>query len=344
LGSEFSGSAGNGIRDQILALEWVRDNISDYGGDPANVTIFGESAGGHSVHALLASPSADGLYHKAIAHSPGTANLPSQDQVPVISQRLGASGEQLLSKLRTMSGDDMLQLQTAVGTNGSRIDGVVVTRSTNEAILDRGTSSVPLIAGTNRDEGTLFTMLLPQSLWGLLGSALATSITSGADPTPYLNALKATYPQDTDKQNHERIWVDMLRHSAIGSTQRATKAGPGGWLYRFDLPSTVAMGGQNLGATHAAEIAFTFNSFAGADAPLNLYDPDDPVVKDLAQRWSNTIIAFAKTGDPNGAGLPHWPRYSTSNRQTLILDANPRIERNLDRVHMKLWESVGATP
>jgi para-nitrobenzyl esterase len=344
LGEDFVGSAGNGFRDQILALEWVRDSISDYGGDPDNVTIFGESAGGHSVHSLLASPSADGLYHKAIAHSPGTANLPAQDQVPAISAQLGLADDALLDKLRSMSDNEMLQLQGAVDTNGGRIDGTVVTRSTNDAIIARGAAGVPLIAGTNHDEGTLFTMLIPPPMWGLLGNGLARSITSGSDPAAYLQALKSNYPEDSDKQNHERIWVDMFRHSAIGSTQRATQAGPGGWLYRFDLPSTVPMGGQELGATHAAEIAFTFNSFAGGSAPLNLYDADDPVAKDLAQRWSSTIIAFAKTGDPNGAGLPTWSRYSATNRQTLVLDANPRIETNLDKTQMKLWDSVGITP
>ena len=344
LADEYAGSASNGFRDQILALEWVRDNIGDYGGDPSNVTIFGESAGGGSVHALLAAPSADGLYHKAIAHSPGTANLPSQDQVSAIAKQLDMPHSELLSKLQTMSGNELLELQAVVGTNGGKIDGTVVTRSTNDAIRERGAAGVPLIAGTNRDEGTLFTALLPSSTWDAMGQGLARSITSGADPTHYLNALKASYPEDTPQQHHERIWADMFRHSAMGSTQRATAAGPGGWLYRFDLPSTVPLAGKQLGATHAAEIAFTFNSFADGTSPLVLYDGNDPVVQDLAKRWSNTVIAFAKTGDPNGAGLPHWPRYSAQNRQTLILDSNPRVEADVDQDQRRLWESVDAAP
>jgi para-nitrobenzyl esterase len=344
LGKDFAGSASNGLRDQILALEWVRDTIFSFGGDPENVTIFGESAGGHSVHSLLAAPAADGLYHKAIAHSPGTANLPSQDQVAAISARLGAEGEELIAKLQSLPVDEILQMQQTVQPSGGRIDGTVVTRATNEAILARGANGVPLIAGTNLDEGTLFTALLPQMIWELVGRGVATSITSGADPGPYLKALEAAYPEDTDKRHNERIWTDMFRHSAIGSSQRATDAGPGGWLYRFDLPATEPFNGQEVGATHAAEIGFTFNIFASGAAPLGLYDAQDPVVRDLALRWSNTIIAFAKTGDPNGAGLPHWPKYSRSNRQTLVLDAEPRVEKDLDRDQRKLWESVAATP
>jgi len=344
LGDEFAGSAGNGFRDQILALTWVRDNISDFGGDPDNVTIFGESAGGGSVHALLAAPSADGLYHKAIAHSPPPVNLPVDDHVTALSAHLGLAGKELVSKLRRMSSDEMLRLQAIVYPNGGRIDGTVVTRNTNEAVIDRGTSRVPLIAGTNRDEGTLFTMAIPPEQWDSLAQGTAMQVTSGADSAAYLAALKSAYPEDTEKEHHQRIWTDMFRISAIGSTQRSTAVGPGGWLYRFDLSSTVAMRGHQLGATHSVDIGFTFNLFPGTGFPLDLYDGNDPVVRALAEQWSNTIIEFAKTGDPNGAGLPHWPRYSAEDRQTLILDAESRVESDPDRTQRKLWESVSVAP
>ena len=123
--------------------------------------------------------------------------------------------------------------------------------------------------------------------------------------------------------------------------RRATAAGPGGWLYRFDLPTTVEFLDQDVGATHAAEIPFTFNRFNSDDpGTLVFYDPEDPGVRDLAQRWSDTIIAFARTGDPNGAGLPQWPRYDAQSRHALILDANSRIERDPNGADRQLWESV----
>lgn len=127
----------------------------------------------------------------------------------------------------------------------------------------------------------------------------------------------------------------------MGSTERASAAGPGGWLYRFDLPSTVPFLGQQVGAAHAAEIPFTFNRFNSDDpGPLVFYDARDPVVRSLSQRWSDTVVAFARTGDPNGAGLPRWPRYDAASRQTLILDGEPRVERDANREERELWERV----
>ena len=349
LGTEFRGSASNGFRDQVLALEWVRDNIADYGGDPRNVTIFGESAGGHSVHALLATPAADGLYHRAIAHSPGTANQPPPDLVNPLLAALGVPAERLVGKLRAMSADELLAMQATLPNVGGGIDGTVVTRSTNEGILERAAHGVPLIAGTNRDEGTffsaLFAMFAPdaqaaEQVFTTTNPGIARAVMAGADPSRYIDALKARHPDADAKALHERIFGDMFLRAAMGSTERATAAGPGGWLYRFDLPTTVELFGQEVGATHAAEIPFTFNRFNSDDPGLVFYDPEDPVVRDLAQRWSDTIIAFARTGEPNGAGLPHWPRYDSQNRQTLILDANPRIERDPNSAERKLWESV----
>ena len=345
LSSEFDGAASNGFRDQILALQWVRDNITDYGGDPGNVTIFGNSAGGGSVLALLAAPSADGLYHKAIAHSPTNTHLTSQDMVPTLEDQLKVDRAGLAAKLRDLPVTEIVQLQQTAGQTGGTVDGTVVTRSTNEAIADRGNAGVPLIAGSNLDEGKAFTMLLPEAVWSTLGPSLALTVTSGADPSAYLQALATSYPDDMPKQNNERIWVDMFRHSAIATAQRATQAGPGGWLYQFNLPSTKPINGLQLGAPHGAELAFTFNTFAaGKTLLVDLYDATDPMVTDLARRWSDTIIAFAKTGNPNGAGLPDWPRYAKDSRKTLLLDRNTRVVADVNRKHRLLWESVDAAP
>ncbi|MEM7016321.1 MAG: carboxylesterase family protein [Pseudomonadota bacterium] len=339
LGDAFAGSASNGIRDQILALEWVRDNIADYGGDPGNVMIFGESAGGGSVLSILSSPSADGLYHKAISHSGPGPSMPPQDFSEQLIKHLGVEPADLLSALRALSAEELIAVQRKISFGGGgAIDGTVLTRSSNDAILDRGAAGVPLIAGNNLDEGTLFSFVIPWFAYGLVGDAVAQIVVQGEDTAEYLAALKTSYPEDGRTERFERIWDHMFRRSAIHAAERATTAGPGGWLYRFDLPVQVRLGKTKMGATHGAEIAFTFNTFA-SDAPdsVFLYDRRDPVVRELAQNWSNTVIAFAKTGNPNGAGLPAWPQYSAETRQTLILDAEPRLEAFLDTKERKLW-------
>ena len=106
----------------------------------------------------------------------------------------------------------------------------------------------------------------------------------------------------------------------------ATQAGAGGWLYRFTEPVSNNPFGFELGATHAAEMEFTFNSFA-SDLPDSAfwYDRNDPEIRKLALDWSNTIIRFARTGNPNGAGLPEWPQYSPDNPRSMVLNRAPAL-------------------
>ena len=339
----LAGSASNAFRDQILALTWVRDNIADYGGDPNNVTIFGCSAGGGSVNAILAAPSADGLYHRAIAHS-GTAitNTPAP-LAPGLAAHLQLDEGEMLTRLKQLPAEELLAAQVASGaTVGASVDGVVVTRDTYQAIAERGARGVPYIAGSNRDEGTFFTSFAPEEttfdpMTAVLGAMPFDLLRAGADPGEYLAALQDAYPDDTGKTLYERVYTEMFRRAAIRTSEAVTAAGSSGWLYRFDLPSSVMDGG--LGATHGCEVPFTFNDYARPETSRMafLHDPKDPVVRQLAEQWSNTVLAFARTGDPNGAGLPHWSPYSADRRGVLILDAVSRIEQDPDRELRKRW-------
>jgi para-nitrobenzyl esterase len=109
------------------------------------------------------------------------------------------------------------------------------------------------------------------------------------------------------------------------------------WVKNLPVPANAASG-KYWGATHACEMAFTFNTVADPDSSgFVFHDRNDPTVRELALNWSNTLIAMAKTGNPNGAGLPDWPAYDDNERQCLILDGEPRIESNPDADHLKLW-------
>ena len=341
---DLAGSASNGLRDQILALTWVRDNIADYGGDPNNVTIFGVSSGGGSVNALLAAPSADGLYHRAIAHSGTAITTAPAPLASALAAHLKVDERELLNHLRQLPAEELLAAQVASGiTVGASVDGVVVTRDTYQAIAERAERGVPYIAGSNRHEGTFVTSLAPEGttfdpMNAVLGAMTVDLLRAGADPGEYLAALQDAYPDDTGKTLTERVWTEMFRRAAIRTSEAVTAAGSSGWLYRFDLPSSVMDGA--LGATHGGEVPFTFNYYARPETSriaLALYDPKDPVVRQLAEQWSNTVLAFARTGDPNGAGLPHWSPYSADRRGVLILDAASRIEQDPDSELRKRW-------
>ena len=347
----LAGSVSNGFRDQILALTWVRDNIKDYGGDPNNVTIFGVSAGGASVNALLAAPSADGLYHRAISQSGlGVTNSPPPlASASILAGYLKVDESELLTLIKQLPAEELLAAQLASGIRvDASVDGVVVTRNTYQAIAERGARGVPYIAGSSRDEATVFTSYAPEgsifdpmiavqgtTTW--LGAKTFDLLRTGVEPAGYVAALRGAYPFDTSKKLYERVWNEMFRRSAIRTSEAVTAAGSIGWLYRFDLPSSG--NGGALGAYHGSDVAFTFNDFARPSIPHRpfLYDPQDPVVLKLAEQWSNTVLAFARTGSPNGAGLPRWSSYSADKREVLILDAVSRIELDPDATLRKRW-------
>ena len=181
LDPSLAGSGNNGVRDQIEALRWVRDNIASFGGDPGNVTIFGESAGGGSIAAILGAPTADGLYQRAIIESGPAAIAPPHKPELVTAELLDALGEPDggIDALRDADPDRLIEAQIAMGDvnrlgrdrdhpiDGSgagfrpSVDGVVVHASPRSVVAARGASSIPLLIGTNVDEGTLFTLLLP---------------------------------------------------------------------------------------------------------------------------------------------------------------------------------------
>ncbi len=339
LGLEFAGSASNGYRDMILAREWVQENVGDFGGDPSNVTIFGESAGAVAVLGLLATPQAEGLFHKAIANSPGAPRAPEGNQVPTIAKKLGVGEDEVLAALRRMSAAD---LQKAELPAGGRIDGTVVTRPPIEAIAERGEQGVPLIVGTNRNEGTLFTPpddrsedMSQHEKWHV---SAAKDVLGDRDPTAYVSWMNDTYANA--KVVCEELWTAIFRRPAVEAAEASTRAGPGGWLYRFDLPTTKEHNGKLTGATHACEMAFTFNAFADPDCHVSAFhDRNDAAVKALATHWSDTVLVFAASGDPNGGGLPEWPTYAPPDRACMILDAKSRIESDPDAGHRAFWDT-----
>jgi para-nitrobenzyl esterase len=290
-GPDYAGSASLGLQDQIAALSWVRDNIADYGGNADNVTIFGESAGGASVLALLAAPSAKGLFHKAIGSSPGESFGPPQNSIPALTQRLDAEGPELLTKLRGLSAEDVLALQVeGAALIGSSVDGTIVTAQPSLAILENGADGIPLIVGNNKDEGTFLVDSTPPEVFPFMIPGFAVLVGNG-DPTAYLALLDEFVPSGDLREKVIRLWYDYFRASVLRPGEASTVAGPGGWVYSFELP-----GNTPYGVTHASELAFTFNVLKNPD------DMDFPAFheasdfnRDMANKWSRTFATVLPT-------------------------------------------------
>ena len=348
LDSSLTGAANNGIRDQIEALRWVRDHIDAFGGDPSNVTIFGESAGGGSVAALLCAPDADGLYHKAIIESGAPGFVAPADPCKYAREILGALGDPDggIDALRRADTEALVQAQIAVGLidrlgrdadhpiDGSGtgphpvVDGVVVTRTFVDALRDKGDNNVPLIIGTNADEGTLFGLMLPQDV---TDAEIAASLGPGAvDPNAVLDATRGAAtgrPVLVDLMTDAVFRIPSLRGADV---QAATTAPV--WVYLFAWKTPV-FGGM-LGATHALELPFVWGQL---DDPLWSFLVGDAPPHDLSSAMQETWLAFARTGDPNNAAIPTWPQYDASTRPTLVFDETIAVSDDPGSALRRAW-------
>jgi para-nitrobenzyl esterase len=324
--------------DQIAALQWVKKNIAAFGGDPDNVTIFGESAGGVSVHSLLTIPAAKGLFHKAISESGGgrdgilTGRPISKDNAdsyyPISAETIGinfarkhgieGTDAAALAKLRALSVEKIVdggQEDTPEGLRiyaGPILDGKLVVETSESAYKAGRQARVPLIIGSNSAEvpAGFINANSKEELLSLFG-ALKDEGKAAYDPDG-----KTDFTGMLSLVNTDKVWAEPARFTARAFAAKGAPA----YIYLFSYVPVAMQERLRFGAPHASEIAYVFNNLSarrgGAPTPK-----DQEVAKLMNAYWAN----FAKTGNPNGSGLPKWPVYDSKKDEIIEfqLDGTP---------------------
>ena len=324
LAQENAGDAtGNyGLMDQIAALKWVRDNIAKFGGDPKNVTIFGESAGGMSVNDLMTSPKARGLFEKAIAESGlGLYPIPTTKQAQAaalafaIREHVTGTGETALARLRKRPVSALLADQKNVPLDKATtpmVDGKILTGQPSVLFARGEIAKVPYLAGSNSYEASLRKWL------SLTDKAILAGF---GDKLPAVRKLYASDGITGDKALADQIFGDnIFAAGAHGLAHFVARAGEPAYVYHFAYVPT-AQRGTTKGVGHGREVPFVFGLKGyrpfprlAAQIEKGTSEKDRAMIALVERYWTN----FAKTGDPNGPGLPHWPAVTAKANHTLV--------------------------
>ena len=331
-GDPSSGQAG--MLDIVLVLEWVRDNIAAFGGDSANVTIFGESGGGAKVSMLQAMPAASGLFHKAIIQSgPGLRAVPTATATKNAKALLDALGVAPgdLGKLETLSAAQIQDAAAALSTGGPMggfspcIDGVALPRDPFHPDAPAISAGVPVMIGTNKDEATLFLRADPRFGEYTEEDLAKRAKASAGDKADALVAqLRKTFPDYSPShlaaavQTAMTMWLGSI---TLAERKAAQNAGPV-YMYLLTWETPVARGA--LKCPHALEIPLMFDNVETARNFVGRGDDPQTLADQMAPAW----LAFAATGNPNTGAIPSWPAYDATSRATMIFDLESRIEND----------------
>ncbi len=344
-GEEFASSANVGMLDIVAVLEWVRDNIATFGGDPGNVTIFGQSGGGGKVIALMAMPAAKGLFHRAIVQSGPFLKALSPDYSGRVAEltmdQLGLSKSQVrelqripVDRLSGAAVEAMKKmprpqpsLRETFGERdwGPTVDGRVLPHHPFDPGAPTLSAEVPLLTGTNLHE---FVSGLDHPGAASMGAEELTRLVReafGDDAEAIIAAYRLDYPKATSFGLYATIAASRLRVPAFAQAARKADLGAApaySYIYAWRTPVL----DDRPGSFHACEIAFTFDNAEICDH----YSAGSPAAFALSKQISTAWVNFARSGNPNHSGLPHWPAYTTNNRATMYFDTSCEVRSDAE--------------
>jgi len=333
---EFKFASVAGLMDLTASLEWVRDNIANFGGDPGRVMIFGQSGGGAKTTALLGCPAAKGLFHRAAVQSGSLNKIPLREDGAKLAKKLLdllQIAPNRIANLQKVPWQEMLAATARVGGDFSPVvDGTWLPHQPFDPAAPAESAGVPMIIGTTLEDSGLWLSNFSLDEAGL-SKILAARV--GAQADAVLATYRARYPVKSPYLIQTQIATDgLFRKFAIQQAERKAAQGTAPvWMYRWDWAPDCYDG--KFGAVHAIDVSASFRNVR--DVLLNGGRADgQKVANELSSAW----VAFAKTGDPNTPAIPSWPAYDAKTRATLIIDNETRVENDPNSQMRQLWEKV----
>jgi para-nitrobenzyl esterase len=336
-GQKYADSGNVGLLDMVLALQWVRSNIRSFGGDPTSVTIFGESGGGQKVGALMAMPSAKGLFQKAIVESGSDLRVSTPEEAGGMAKKFLAQlhvAPNRVEDLQMIPMDRLIAAQSSMGESffnlGPVVDGRSLPRHPFDPDAPAISADVPMLISSNGDESrTVLGLRDPAypALFSLNEVDLRTKVKAylGVTDDSKLDSLIALYrknrPNATPSDIFFAITTDHFwRMDAVTQAERkaAQHAAPA-YVNIFEWQTPVR--GGKLKAMHGVELPFVFDNVDKVPGWIGVGAGLQP----LADKASSTWVQFARTGNPNHAGLPHWPPYDANTRATMIFNDECKV-------------------
>jgi para-nitrobenzyl esterase len=344
-GEEFAESANVGLLDIVAALQWIRNNIGRFGGDSNNVTVFGQSGGGAKVNYLMAMPAAKGLFHKAISQSanPVATTVQTPDQSAAFANALlttlGLDGTSV-SKMRELPFEQIAAAATQVIRNDTErkfliqptVDGSIVPEAPFVTAAPSSSAQVPLMIGnTMRENGP--TLRVPPNTPAMDAATVQRLAAEKYGPraNQVVTAFRAAYPNAEPMDLWSQMELPQFRLNTVAIAQRKARQGAAAaYVYLFSWQTRVFDGLPR--AFHGSEVPFVFDNTDLAAPMTGGTDEARAVADRVCAAW----VSFARTGNPNHAGLPNWTPVTETRVPTMILDSRCELKVDHDAAARQL--------